>query len=396
MIGERIKALRKQKKMTQTQLAEGIVTKSMLSMIENGKAEASMRSLRELASRLDVSMQQLLTDPKEVELQSLVEKLEFEEMQLISLPDQKIREMLKPYLQEEMNSVWQGKAYMLYGDTYFQEGENERVLAYYDRAIEIFEKLGESEELAMGRISQAYYLLMWNRYEESIERIEAIELLDAKYMKTKTRTEYAMLIVFKNLLCDEDLEGAIRQLEDVLEYMTRTRIYYRADDVYRTISICALYLNDEKKIHESLQKAKQYIQFTEDRLAEIKVALSEALYAMEYRHVKLLGKNIKLMESLTTDVDPFIAAISMANGVYYAFRGETEMGRECLLALWENRDEWKTHSLVDIAIYYEGLLRGTLNGCGDDWVPVIEEQVAEFPQGLFRKRLETLLQQIKG
>ncbi|WP_370150297.1 helix-turn-helix domain-containing protein [Exiguobacterium profundum] len=396
MIGERIKILRKQKKMTQTQLAEGIVTKSMLSMIENGKAEASMRSLRELASRLDVSMQQLLTDPKEVELQSLVEKLEFEEMQLISLPDQKIREMLKPYLQEEMNSVWQGKAYMLYGDTYFQEGENERVLAYYDRAIEIFEKLGESEELAMGRISQAYYLLMWNRYEESIERIEAIELLDAKYMKTKTRTEYAMLIVFKNLLCDEDLEGAIRQLEDVLEYMTRTRIYYRADDVYRTISICALYLNDEKKIHESLQKAKQYIQFTEDRLAEIKVALSEALYAMEYRHVKLLGKNIKLMESLTTDVDPFIAAISMANGVYYAFRGETEMGRECLLALWENRDEWKTHSLVDIAIYYEGLLRGTLNGCGDDWVPVIEEQVAEFPQGLFRKRLETLLQQIKG
>lgn len=396
MIGERIKALRKQKKMTQTQLAEGIVTKSMLSMIENGKAEASMRSLRELASRLDVSMQQLLTDPKEVELQSLVEKLEFEEMQLISLSDQKIREMLKPYLQEEMNSVWQGKAYMLYGDTYFQEGESERVLAYYDRAIEIFEKLGESEELAMGRISQAYYLLMWNRYEESIERIEAIELLDAKYMKTKTRTEYAMLIVFKNLLCDEDLEGAIRQLEDVLEYMTRTRIYYRADDVYRTISICALYLNDEKKIHESLQKAKQYIQFTEDRLAEIKVALSEALYAMEYRHVKLLGKNIKLMESLTTDVEPFIAAISMAKGVYYAFRGETEMGRECLLALWKNRDEWKTHSLVDIAIYYEGLLRGTLNGCGDGWVPVIEEQVAEFPQGLFRKRLETLLQQIKG
>lgn len=396
MIGERIKALRKQKKMTQTQLAEGIVTKSMLSMIENGKAEASMRSLRELASRLDVSMQQLLTDPKETELQTLVEQLEYEEMTLISRSDQEIRQMLSSYLKEEMNSVWQGKAYMLYGDTYFQEEENEKVLAYYDRAIEIFEKLGESEELAMGRISQAYYLLMWHRYEESIERIDTIELLDAKYMKTKTRTEYAMLVVFKNLLCDEDLEGSIRQLEDTLEYMKRTRIYYRADDVYRTISICALYLNDETKIRESLQKAKQYIQFTEDRVAEIKVALSEALYAMEFQHVDLLGKNVKLMESLTTDVEPFIAAISMAEGVYYALCGKTDKGRACLLALWENREEWKTHSLVDIAIYYEGLLRGTLNGCGDDWVPVIEEQVAEFPQGLFRKRLETLLQQIKG
>lgn len=396
MIGERIKTLRKQKKMTQTQLAEGIVTKSMLSMIENGKAEASMRSLRELASRLDVSMQQLLTDPKEAELQTMVEQLEYEEMTLVSRPDQEIRQMLSPYLKEEMNSVWQGKAYMLYGDTYFQEGENEKVLTYYDRAIEIFEKLGESEELAMGRISQAYYLLMWNRFEESLERIDAIELLDAKYMKTKTRTEYVMLIVFKNLLCDEDLEDSIRQLEDVLEYMKRTRIYYRADDVYRTISICALYLNDEMQVRESLQKAKQYIQFTEDRLAEIKVALSEALYAMEYRHIDLLGENVKLMESLTTEVEPFIAAISMAKGVYYAFREESEKGRECLLALWENRDEWKAHSLVDIAIYYEGLLRGTLNGCGDDWVSVIEEQVAKFPQGLFRKRLELLLQQIKG
>lgn len=251
-----------------------------------------MRSLRELASRLDVSMQQLLTDPKEAELQTMVEQLEYEEMTLVSRPDQEIRQMLSPYLKEEMNSVWQGKAYMLYGDTYFQEGENEKVLTYYDRAIEIFEKLGESDELAMGRISQAYYLLMWNRYEESLERIDAIELLDAKYMKAKTRTEYVMLIVFKNLLCDEDLEDSIRQLEDVLEYMKRTRIYYRADDVYRTISICALYLNDEKQVRESLQKAKQYIQFTEDRLAEIKVALSEALYAMEYRHIDLLGENV--------------------------------------------------------------------------------------------------------
>ena len=43
MIGQRIKALRKEKKLTQSQLAEGIITKSMLSMIENGKAEPIVR-----------------------------------------------------------------------------------------------------------------------------------------------------------------------------------------------------------------------------------------------------------------------------------------------------------------------------------------------------------------
>jgi len=47
--------------------------------------------------------------------------------------------------------------------------------------------------------------------------------------------------------------------------MKRTKMYYRVDDVYRTIAICALYLKDEAAIVDALQKAKQYTNFTEMR-----------------------------------------------------------------------------------------------------------------------------------
>ena len=46
MLGTRIKTLRKTKKMTQSEVAEGIMTKSMLSMIENGKATPSLPALQ--------------------------------------------------------------------------------------------------------------------------------------------------------------------------------------------------------------------------------------------------------------------------------------------------------------------------------------------------------------
>ncbi len=59
-VGTKIKALRLQRGMTQGVLADGIVTRGMLSRIENGSANPSMASLSALAERLDVSPSFLL------------------------------------------------------------------------------------------------------------------------------------------------------------------------------------------------------------------------------------------------------------------------------------------------------------------------------------------------
>ncbi len=61
-LGEKIKALRKELNMTQTDLAGSEMTKSMLSQIENNLATPSMKNLQYLASKLGKSMAYFLDD----------------------------------------------------------------------------------------------------------------------------------------------------------------------------------------------------------------------------------------------------------------------------------------------------------------------------------------------
>lgn len=60
--GEKIKALRKEKKLTQSALTEGLITRNMLSQIENGVANPSLSTLSAIAERLSVPLEYLLSD----------------------------------------------------------------------------------------------------------------------------------------------------------------------------------------------------------------------------------------------------------------------------------------------------------------------------------------------
>lgn len=72
--GQRIRELRQERGLTQTELAKGIVTPSMISQIEAGKAHPSESLLKELAKRLDVAEEDLsLTPAKDEALSGRVE-----------------------------------------------------------------------------------------------------------------------------------------------------------------------------------------------------------------------------------------------------------------------------------------------------------------------------------
>ncbi len=61
-LGDKIKAIRDELGMTQKELSEGIVTRNMLSRIENGEALPSLSTLSALATRLSVPVGYLIDD----------------------------------------------------------------------------------------------------------------------------------------------------------------------------------------------------------------------------------------------------------------------------------------------------------------------------------------------
>lgn len=65
-IGENVKAIRKEKKLTQSELAEEMgISRSYLSDIENNRKNPSIKTLTSLANKLDVSVVYLMTGKKE-------------------------------------------------------------------------------------------------------------------------------------------------------------------------------------------------------------------------------------------------------------------------------------------------------------------------------------------
>ena len=64
-IGEKIKQLRTEKMMTQSELAGDTITRNMLSCIENGSAQPSLATLRHIAAKLNVPMGYLLAEGQE-------------------------------------------------------------------------------------------------------------------------------------------------------------------------------------------------------------------------------------------------------------------------------------------------------------------------------------------
>ena len=67
-LGEKIKALRSAKLMTQAELAGNEITRNMLSRIENGAAQPSLDTLRYIAAKLNVSPGFLLAEPSEEQM----------------------------------------------------------------------------------------------------------------------------------------------------------------------------------------------------------------------------------------------------------------------------------------------------------------------------------------
>lgn len=61
-IGSKLKELRKKQGLTQSALSNGIVTRNMLSLIENGLAKPSLGTIQAFAERLNVPIEYLISD----------------------------------------------------------------------------------------------------------------------------------------------------------------------------------------------------------------------------------------------------------------------------------------------------------------------------------------------
>lgn len=315
-LGERIKNLRKELQMTQTELAGGEMTKSMLSQIENNLATPSMKNLQYIAARLGRPAAYFLGEGS---YESTLPTAEiYEELKGISrlLQKSNAHEAL-PRL-EEMHSKYSfdpdSKLYADFLSKYgeclidlnktLQDKDNHQGIEKIQEAVEIYKSKFLYVEAARA------YLNLIGIHWKSFEYQRCLDTLEEaqEIYEQSINKDYAfeMELLYLQSLLKEGLdspEESILAAEEALAISRETHIYYKSDELYKTLALMNALRGNMEHFEEYIEKGRQFSIFTDNTtvLASIDFICGLIYNQMEdnpQKALPYLDKCISLSEEL--------------------------------------------------------------------------------------------------
>ncbi|WP_438298680.1 helix-turn-helix domain-containing protein [Sporosarcina sp. FA15] len=354
-LGERIRKLRKQRKLTLEALAGDELTKGMLSLIENNKANPSMESLSYIAERLGVEVVELLEEVSTYELRALLEKAEIlyntefdvrtdEYTQLITL--------VEPYVPKLTQGYESARLLEIYSRCiYYEKKSGWQVFS--DRAATMYDLMNIIPRRASIGIFRAFVKFTEHNYAQSLstllhERSE-IEARNA-FIDPMTRLDLDYMEAVL-LFAVGDSESAIRVMKSGIEFSKQERVFYRIDHLYRLATAHAIMEEDEDQYAYYLKKLTQYGDFTEDK---------EAIFFTKFAEVHYLNSFKKSYKEAQEQWDQFLDKGKYSND-YSPFinleKGKSFFGlnefEHALVALEKVKIADYTHHPFDLSIFYE-------------------------------------------
>lgn len=287
-IGLRIRHLRKQKKLTLEALAGEKLTKGMLSLIENGKAQPSMESLSYIAQQLGVESSELMEDVSQSTKRDILkkaEKLYKVEFSELTTEHKQIIELIHPIVDKLTLSYESARLLEIYSNCGYHLKLDDWEI-YYRRAMELYEQLhlyNQSASLALFKGMIAYNQ---HRYHDALSIIlEERDRFDSPTIKLDAMTTldymYAELILHSAV---GNNELAHLKMDEAIQFSKDERIFYRIDDLYRLACYQSIIDENEQQRLYYMNKIRQYGEFAENKSAIAIATLLESHFHNSYSH----------------------------------------------------------------------------------------------------------------
>lgn len=293
MLGERIRKLRKQKKLTLEGLAGSELTKGMLSLIENNKANPSMESLAYIAKRLDVDVSQLVNEVNVVELREVLDKAEkVFSVKKEDKPDkyENLSQLIEPHIHKLQQGYEAARLLDIYGRSlYWEEKEWKDPI---DKAAALYEQMNITQKRASIGLFRSIIHFIQHHYEEALEVLlferHEIEKKFA-YIDPITRLDldYHEAILY---FAVGNTAAAKRVMDDAISFSKEKKTFYLMDDLYRLAGASAMMAEDTELHDYYLMKLKQYAEFSEDKESELSYQLFniESLITVKHEYKSAL------------------------------------------------------------------------------------------------------------
>ncbi|MER2037110.1 MAG: helix-turn-helix transcriptional regulator [Solibacillus sp.] len=289
-IGEKIKELRKERKMTLAQVAGERISKGMLSLIENGKAQPSMESLQHIAKQLQIDVSELMQTKDNAEIRKLYLKIEplvgqlkkeFDEL-IFDQKCQQIIDLIKPYIEEgELNGTVFEEIRLteIYDLMHYYLKRNLSIDPFVE-IVERYKQIHAYSQIVKGYSRIASVEFMVRHYEEAIEWLLKGESYISHYEAFVGEIEqldlyYNLMAVYAALNNDEKSE---HYLQLALEIAHEKKILYRVHDFYRYLFFINVMKEDGEKALEYLKKIEAFSIIFEDPIEVVIVELAQLIY----------------------------------------------------------------------------------------------------------------------
>ena len=318
-LGEKIKALRKKKKLTQTELAGSELTKSMLSQIENGKATPSMKTLQYIAEKLGCETSFLLEEDDD-EMVELIQKME----RLIKNKCDEVYETLLPIVQKELPSTLNTARLYKQFITAAAVMNDYNIEYYVETAVSIFEKYTLYRESTETKLLFYYMLFKQKKYKECLQMIATIrDEYKAKNLEMDLITHIQLYLKEAIiLLAYGNYEKCEKVILDALAFSKKHQVYYKTDEFYRILSYQKIITTDKEQYLYYIKKSEQFAIFTEDTLSAANIDILKAYYynTVTNEYTIALEHLEQFREKLKND------PIFQDDGLYYLEKGKSLYG----------------------------------------------------------------------
>lgn len=341
--------------MTLQALAGAELSKGMLSLIENNKANPSMESLAYIAERLGINQNELLEEFSTVEIRKLLQEVE-----KLYKVDVMSKELITEYKEIVLKiEPYKEKLPFRY--------ESARLLEIYSRcsyhakldgwqsalkmAEEIYEGLHMINQSAEIHIFRAMTSFTEHRYSEALAMIqesrkvfeERAGVLDPL---KKLDFDYYESILFSAI---GDGENATRIMQNAIDYSKEQQIFYRIDSLYRLAGFQAVLDQDIERKNYYSEKLRLFANFLDDKEMEAFSDAIEIHYLNSVAHEfekanEIIDRNLAKHEEITT----FLFTLEKGKALYGM--GEFEEA----LAWLKKHQIWEfLHHPYDLSMHYE-------------------------------------------
>ncbi len=280
MIGQRIKEIRNNNNLTQEELAEGIISRTYLSLIEKGTVQPSTNVLVKLSKRLNCTVNDFMTEVSHFKYNN------FEILREIGHYELKVEhgdfESVKYFIDKEYEQIEDipmpdsGRIHLIYAQYYRHLGDSKRTRTNIDKALKQLSTVAVNQHYINAVLLKADLLVNDKLTDQAIDILE-----DALYMLTKfdelnisdLKLRYALVkcyIIFKQYYT------AHRIITDIELISTRLGIHYKDLEIEQLKVLCLVKIeryNDALEIltttdDEVLLVLKAYSYFKMDKVKE--------------------------------------------------------------------------------------------------------------------------------